>query len=214
MGGFGSGRRPHANLATTEDRLGLDVRWLQRNGCLLTLGKQTITWSMSGVEVGKAHLSSEHGWLNLSYRHQSSLGLWQAVDCTVRIETTPCHYGGHRVWFRCPSAHCGRRIAILYVGSKVECRYCARLAFASQRESLDDRIARRIERIRDRLKWVPGFLNGDGLKPTRMHQKTFQRLRDQHQLLVRQSLEDMRLRFFSISDDLDIEEMLDATCSN
>lgn len=40
-------------------------------------------------------------------------GLW------VRIERTPCHLGGYRYWFLCPS--CSRRCAILYPHN---CRKC------------------------------------------------------------------------------------------
>lgn len=42
----------------------------------------------------------------------------------------------------------------------------------SERETADDRAARRADRIRKKLGWEPGILNGDGWKPKGMHWNT------------------------------------------
>ena len=42
----------------------------------------------------------------------------------------------------------------------------------SQREPDYDRAARRVDRIRDKLGWEPGILNGKGWKPQGMHWHT------------------------------------------
>ena len=48
------------------------------------------------------------------------------------LELFPCHYGGHRFYFRC--RHCRRRVTALYLsGGYYACRHCHRLAYeASQ----------------------------------------------------------------------------------
>ena len=76
-------------------------------------------------------------------------------------------------------------MAVIYgAGRLFACRHCKGLAYASQRESDDDRAARRAERIRKRLGWIPGFLNGPEGKPKGMHWRTFNRLIAQHEAFV------------------------------
>ena len=80
----------------------------------------------------------------------------------MRIVRTPCNLGGSRAWFICPAVGCGRRVAILYGGGIFACRHCYQLAYASAREDVCDRAARRADRLRARLGWEPGILNGNG----------------------------------------------------
>jgi len=54
--------------------------------------------------------------------------------------------------------------------------------------------ARRVDKIRDRLKWEPGILNGHGIKPKGMHWRTYQRLTIQHDAHVGISLNMMQQR--------------------
>lgn len=89
----------------------------------------------------------------------------------------------------CPAVGCGKRAAVLYLGAKYfACRKCYQLAYSSQRESVEDRAIRKVDKIRERLEWEPGFLNGRGLKPKGMHWKTFNRLYAQHDELVDQAM--------------------------
>jgi Transposase DDE domain len=69
----------------------------------------------------------------------------------VRVVRSPCNLGGSRAWFICPAVGCGRRVAILYGGGIFACRRCYRLAYASAREDVCDRAARRADRLRARL---------------------------------------------------------------
>ena len=50
------------------------------------------------------------------------------------------------------------------------------LAYASAREDVCDRATRRADRLRARLGWEPGILNGNGGKPKWMRRRTFERL--------------------------------------
>ena len=108
--------------------------------------------------------------------------------CLVPLDWTSCTYGGYRAWFLCPD--CGRRAALLYlVGpGNVSCRHCLNLDYDSQRESKEDRAIRRYNKIRRRLGWKPGFLNGEGGKPRAMHWRIFWLLRAQHAVAAFESV--------------------------
>jgi len=56
-------------------------------------------------------------------------------------------------------------------------------------------MARRADRLRDKLGWEPGILNGNGIKPKGMHWRTFERLKAEHDALVGESLAGMAKRF-------------------
>ena len=86
-------------------------------------------------------------------------------------------------------------MAILYCGGIFACRHCYRLAYPSQREPDDDRAARQAEKIRERLGWVPGILNGAGGKQKGMRWQNFWRLSMQHNALVNESLAGAMQRF-------------------
>jgi hypothetical protein len=111
-----------------------------------------------------------------------------------QFDWTPCTYGGQRAWFRCPAVGCGQRVALLYGGRIFACRHCYRLTYRSQRETPDDRLARRADKIREQLGWELGILNGSGWKPKGMHWRTFRRLTAEHDALVHASLTGMAQR--------------------
>ncbi|MEX2367477.1 MAG: hypothetical protein WD601_12795 [Pseudohongiellaceae bacterium] len=115
------------------------------------------------------------------------------------------HYGGERPWFLCPARGCGRRVAILYGGAIFACRHCHGLVYESQRELEYDRAARKADKIRDKLDWEPGILNGSEYwkKPKGMHWKTFERLTAQHDAFVAESLAGMAERFNLLGESLE-----------
>jgi len=113
----------------------------------------------------------------------------------VYLDWTGQHFGGQRVWFRCPAQGCARRVAILYGGVIFACRHCHQLAYDCQRETADDRATRRADTILRRLGWEPGILNGEGWKPKGMHWRTFERLRAEHNVYANAALIGMARRF-------------------
>ncbi len=119
----------------------------------------------------------------------------------VRIVRTPCNLGGRRAWFICPAVGCGRRVAILYGGGIFACRRCYQLAYASSREDAGDRATRRADRLRARLGWEPGILNGEGGKPKWMRWRTFERLAAEHDQLVGRSIQAAALKFGLLLSD-------------
>lgn len=49
------------------------------------------------------------------------------------LEPFPCHFGGHKLYFRCE--YCGRRVTALYLsGGYYACRHCHRLAYMVSQE--------------------------------------------------------------------------------
>lgn len=71
---------------------------------------------------------------------------WGEVHQGVALSETPCHFGGSRKWFLCPS--CRRRCGVLYVGRSIACRKCHDLVYASQYEPPRERMRRQLLKIR------------------------------------------------------------------
>ncbi len=182
MGGYGSGRRIPFAKDTISDMKSIDIRKLQREGWLKQSGQLiTLTWRRNGKITGDIKLLTGIDYVTLIYRVRTHGEKWEDKNYNVAIERTACHYGGSRVWFRCPC--CNKRIAELYGGKVFACRHCHKLAYDSQRENEHDRLARKVNKIRERLSWQAGILNGHGRKPKGMHWKTFERLEAKHNLV-------------------------------
>jgi hypothetical protein len=189
MGGIGSGNllRYGARL-TTDDMRSLDVRRWAREGVLTPGYRGGWQWLRDGEVVASIRMRAETDRVILQYRHRNGGSEWRDEDYPIFIERTPCHLGGSRPWFICPAVCCGRRVAVLYGGGIFACRRCYQLAYASTRENYGDRATRRADRLRARLGWEPGILNGDGPKQNWMRWRTFGRLVAQHDKLVNQCI--------------------------
>lgn len=189
MGGPGSGNRWRYDArSTTDDYRTLDVRRWARAGVLRPGYRGGWQWTRHGEVIASIRMRAEPGRVILQYRCRNAGSDWADVEYPVLIERTACHVGGSRPWFICPGRGCGRRVAILYGGNVFACRHCHRLAYASTREDVCDRLARRAERIRERLGWRAGFLNPPGSKPKWMRWATYRRLREEHNHLVHGAL--------------------------
>ena len=193
MGGYGSGRRPTRNHGTVSDMRRLDVRKMKREGCLEPGASGRWCWSREGEVVASVCYHALPDALRLVYSVSEQGKGPESLDYRVGLEWTPCYYGGARAWFLCPT--CGRRVAILYGGKVFACRHCQRLAHDCQRERPDDRAARQADKLRDRLGWIPGALNGGGPKPKWMRWRTFRRLKALHDEHVGRMLAGARERF-------------------
>jgi hypothetical protein len=70
---------------------------------------------------------------------------------------------------------------VIYGGGIFACRKCHQLAYPSQSEDPADRAVRRADRLRARLGWPGGVLEGAGWgKPRGMHWRTYERLCDEY----------------------------------
>ena len=195
MGGMGSGRHWHWGANdSTEDYRSIDVRRWKRDGLLKPHRSFGWQWSRDGEVVASIRVHTETDRVILTYRHRSGGEVWKDESYPVYLDWTACNLGGQRPWFLCPARDCGRRVAILYGGGIFACRHCYQLAYPSQRETWEDRAARRADCIRDKLGWEPGILNFDGGKPKGMHWITFDRLTTKHDSFVRMSLSGISAR--------------------
>lgn len=203
MGGIGSGRRYQGGKVTTSNMHPLDIRRLHRKGLLSPGADFSWHWTVNDREVSAIRIHTEVDRVILIYRTRDRGGEWQPMEYPVYLAWTPCNLGGRRAWFLCPARGCGRRVAIIYGGSIFACRHCHQLAYESQRETDDDRAARRADTVRRRLGWEPGILNGSGGKPKGMHWRTFDRLKTRHDAYVGVSLAGMAKRLGLIGRQLD-----------
>jgi hypothetical protein len=178
MGGIGSGTHTRwGTRETVDDMRALPIGKLSKAGWLSSGGTCAFTWSCAGRKTGAINVTAAAGHVVLSYKARSNGDEWRDMEYPVRIHRTPCNLGGTRTWFICPARGCGRRVATLYGGVVFACRHCHRLAYPSENESHHDRTARRADKLRDRLQWPQGILNGsDWGKPKHMHWITFRRL--------------------------------------
>ena len=187
MGGYGSGSRDRRNTkALVSNCLSLDARRLQQEGLFRSDvppgSLATVTWrnspngSQSEIEIllGGAHVT-------LKYRFSGGEGESRDIAELVRVEWTPCNYGGRRVWFRCPGErnNCGKRVAALYLrGRYFLCRHCHGLAYASQKVAVADRHLTRAQKIRMRLGGSANMLERFPMRPKGMHWKRYWKLWD------------------------------------
>lgn len=189
MGSSNSGN--HGGKSCTSDKRALDVRKLQRDGLLKPGQCFKLTWSRNGNPEANIDTQVHTDRVRLIYRAKPDGNEWQDMNYPVRLAWTACHYGGQRAWWLCPVAGCGRRVAVLYGGAVFACRYCQKLAYKCQRETPDERATRRADKLRNRLGWVPGILNGNGNKPKGMHWQTFWHMQASHDAHVMQALAGM-----------------------
>jgi hypothetical protein len=188
MGGPGSGTwyRWQGTRATLEEVYRLDVRWLHRHG-YLDGRPHWATWSRGEQQAGSLLLALQPEGVVLTYRCQVGGGDWESVRQVVTLAWTPCYYGGERPWFRC--AGCRRRVAVLCgAGKWFLCRHCSALPYGSQQETAQDRLLRKVRKIRDRLGANHNLLEPIWNKPKGMHWRTFDRLVQEEEAAQRAQL--------------------------
>ena len=165
--------------ATTESYRQIDVRKMQRGGYLRPGCWSTWRWCVNGERVASIQVRADFGSVVLMYSHRSSWGdeEWTREEYPVSLEWTPCYFGGDRGWFLYPRPGCGRRVAVLWGGTKFYCRQCWNLPYQSQNETAWDRALTKAQAIRVRLGGLPGCAYDFPEKPKGMHWRTYYRLR-------------------------------------
>lgn len=182
MGGYFSTRWTwEQTRADTDGLLRLDVRHMQRTGVFRPGALATWQWTRDdGEPCGTIQtvMNQPGDCMTLDYatRRDGETG-WTSRKEAVWLDTTPCNYGGHRVWFRCSGCQ-SRRAVLFHAGSLFRCRVCHDLAYSSTRETYTDRSIRRCAALQKRL---GGGGNGAPVweippKPPRMHWRTYRRL--------------------------------------
>lgn len=186
MGGLGSGRPRHGVLRrTTDDLLSIDVRAWCKAKALNPGYEGIVDWKLRDEVVASVSVRASSHHLSLSYSHRVHGRGWLSNEVAVPLVRTRLHLGGSRLWFLCPAKSCGRRVAILYFGPDLGCRHCHGITYSSTRDTHQDRLVRRLNRLRQRLGWRVGLVGG---KPKWMRRRTFESLTHEFHLLLRESL--------------------------
>ena len=121
-------------------------------------------------------------WVGYSWTHQ---GKREEIRDTFYFDTVPNNYGGQRYYFSCPD--CGRRCRFLYFHRvRFKCRQCARLNYTSQQvtHGPEEAAHRMIRFIQSKFGVEKSLAPIDAEyfipeRPKGMHQKTYERLRDE-----------------------------------
>ena len=115
------------------------------------------------------------GTINLIYNTRQSGEEWQPVDEHILLIKTPCHFGGERIWFRCPN--CCKNVLVLYGGSYFRCRNCKGAIHPSVNENKLDRSRRALAKYQAILAPDKQLCAADGTrnlhKPKGMRYKTY-----------------------------------------
>ena len=160
---YGAGRP--AMHVKAEHCLQLDVRDWHRKGVLRpdVAGSWVWTNRATGELRGTVGYRVEFDRVELNYSIDG-----KPSGQSVRLESTPCTYGGTRTWFVCPIR--GERVAVLFLrAGRFACRHCQRLAYASQSGDALDRTWLKQRKAEAKLgeHWQ---------RPKGMHQTTHTRL--------------------------------------
>jgi hypothetical protein len=194
MRGPGSGNCCHRQARfTTDDPPSIDVRRWAREGMLRPGFRGGWTWSANGRPFASIDVRTEFDCVWLVSRHRGGGRDSKGEEHHVAVARTACRLGGSRCWFICPG--CRRRIAILYRGATFACRHCHQLTYQSTRQDAGERAMRGADRIRLRLGWEPGILNGFGSKPRWMRWRTFQILVERHNKYVAEAMRAAAAKF-------------------
>lgn len=179
MGGYGSGRyiRGSSNYRTVEEYLQLDAQRLWNQGALAPGTCSSVGWpGPAGKPRATIGIKSFSGKIELHYTTTDNQGVSQTIYSFVRIESTPCHFGGQRWWFRCSGHQCGRRVRLLYGVRYFLCRHCHRLNYQSQCEPRWERLCHKAQGIRVKLGGSRSLADPFPDKPKGMHWRTYSQL--------------------------------------
>jgi hypothetical protein len=175
MDGRGSGGHNSKGKRRDVQSARLDAHELARDG-KLKLGARGWLFGTIWFEVTGGP-DAQH--LMLDFLRKSPSGepldpLQQDIVCYWR----KAHFGGRYLMFTCPQCH--RPARVLYAwwfDDRIwffHCRKCAGITYQSTMGHRWDRSARRIEKLRARLKWGAG--GTVPIKPRGMHERTYQRI--------------------------------------
>jgi hypothetical protein len=181
MGGMGSGCQSGSRCQKNKSKLVteslpfIDIRLLNRQGYLKNNITGTFNWKIGGMDICSIGYRIYTDKMILDYRHLSNQKNWESVEREIIFDRTACNYGGDRKWFLC--GKCGGRVAVLYYFSgSFFCRHCHDLSYSSQKEKKEDRMIRKVQKIRRRLGASDNVFEPIWDKPRYMHQATFDRL--------------------------------------
>ena len=149
----------------------LDVTTLWNGGGLNSQGRPFVWSDGDGNKVASIHIMQDEQYcITLTYTISSEGVPVKSVIENVELATTPCHFGGERVWFVCPG--CGARTRYLAAGDRFRCSTCYPVRYPSQVLSRRENRRRKLYRLlqvdlREPLSRVrpPGRMRMDRFRP-------------------------------------------------
>jgi hypothetical protein len=167
---------------TTDDYVYVKTRTLDR--VLLNFGAKSIAMDVfrQGRVVGWIELSASPDEIVLKYRSNG-----KKIADPIRLEYSPCHYGGTRVWFICPS--CKKRRTMLFRGQYFRCRECLGLTYASLHEDKAERPLNRLMRQRWKLGGSGALFDEFPPRPKGMRWENYYQKREEQLQQLRSSLD-------------------------
>jgi len=176
MGGSGSGSWYRWNTkSTAESQKRINIFWLKKNKSLNPGSSGSLSWSCRGEQSGSIGYRMKENSMVLIYKHRQRDGEWEEVEQIIPFDWTSCHFGGKRIWFKCP--FCKRRVAIIYgTGKYFACRKCNNLTYQSCNEPDFQRMLDKAYKLKEKLGGEAGLETLMPSKPKGMHKKTYQKL--------------------------------------
>jgi hypothetical protein len=129
----------------TNSLLKLEIYWLKSKGYLNNYKKGGIDWlggrfsPKQSIGIEAFTIDNDNSFIRLFYAKILD-GEKTQFDYRIKLEISPCNYGGKRYWFICPLVHngipCKRKVAVLYKeGDYFGCRHCQNLTYSSRNEN-------------------------------------------------------------------------------
>lgn len=156
MGGYGSTRWVwHTKKATVDESRTLSIFELKRKEVLRPKSRRWGSWqwwnTYSGertADIGyELNTIDDVPYFRIYYAITGWDGNKKNFDYQIRLQATPCQFGGARWWFVCPLSEngrsCEKRVAKLFLppgGRYFGCRHCHHLTYRSSQES-DKRVS-------------------------------------------------------------------------
>lgn len=125
--------------------LKIEIWWLRKHNYLFGYKGGTIEWTDRWMERSRVGIivstPAEDGmpYVRLQYTLTDLVTAEKRdLDYRLRLDTTPCNFGGKRYWFVCSASiegiPCLRRVGVLYKdGDYFACRHCYSLTYASRK---------------------------------------------------------------------------------
>lgn len=139
----------------------------------------TIEWKKNGILIGKIHIQKNAHFIQLRFDEFITIsGSWRSTRQNIDIESTPCHYGGNRSWFKCPN--CLARVGLLArKHGPFACRKCYSLVYRSQYQTEYERLLKHQKNIKQKL-FQPDEINQIAKKKKGLHWTTYYRLYEKY----------------------------------
>jgi len=175
MGGYGSG--PQSSNPDTDEAKRIDIRYMRKHGLLQPGSMGSLSWMRRGTPNGYIWytVAQDAEDISLNYKVRQYDEDWQPMNYAVRLDVTPCRYGGKRQYFLCPNHHCSRRCEVLYsYGAYFVCRKCCGYLYSSQKGDKLDKLSDARHKLGARI--FEDWNGSEGWrKRKRMHWRTFER---------------------------------------